>query len=383
MDERVVQFRVGVMVLATGIITAVLVVLFGKLPTLVRGTYTVNVQFQDASGVTQDTPVRMSGILVGRVVKTELNEQGVLVTLRIHSDVKLTQQESVRVATPLLGDTVLQIVKKYNDMKPPMEVTDGDYMTGAAAPDVFKIFEKLETKMDATISSLGNAGDNVAQLAHNANKLLEGNDEQFNRILQKAERSLDSFQRAMASIDDLVSDPQTRADLKRSIASLPKLLDDTEKTINTVQDAVLAAKDTIDSANRNLKNFEGLTEPLNKRGPDIIKNMDQGVAHLEGLLNELEVFTKNLNSSDGTLSQLVNNPELYQNLNSAARNVYEVTREVKPIIRDVRAFSDEIARHPGIILRDAISPRSGIKGVSPVGSWDLERCEYHEGAPPK
>src|SRR2546430_2718220 len=119
MDERVVQFRVGVMVLATGIITAVLVVLFGKLPTLVRGTYTVHVQFVDASGVSVDTPVRMSGILVGRVAKTELNDQGVLVTLRINSDVKLTQQESVRVATPLLGDTVLQIVKKYDAMKPP------------------------------------------------------------------------------------------------------------------------------------------------------------------------------------------------------------------------------------------------------------------------
>src|SRR5947207_12751850 len=104
MDERVVQFRVGVMVLATGIITAVLVVLFGKLPTLVRGTYAVNVQFQDASGVAVDTPVRMSGILVGRVAKTELNEQGVLVTLRINSDVAFTQQDTVAVDTPFLGD---------------------------------------------------------------------------------------------------------------------------------------------------------------------------------------------------------------------------------------------------------------------------------------
>ena len=38
MDERVMQFRVGVMVLATLIVTAILLVMFGKLPTLIGRT---------------------------------------------------------------------------------------------------------------------------------------------------------------------------------------------------------------------------------------------------------------------------------------------------------------------------------------------------------
>ncbi|HZZ74135.1 MAG TPA: MlaD family protein [Pirellulales bacterium] len=379
MDERVVQFRVGVMVLATAIITAILVVLFGKLPSLVRGTYTVYVQFQDASGVAQDTPVRESGILVGRVAKTDLNDQGVLVTLHIHSDVVLTQREAIRASTPLLGDTVLQVVKQADPAKPATPLHSGDFIAGAPSPDVYKIANDLEHEMLSTMRGLNNASSKVEILAGNVNNLLEQNDEQFTRIIAKTERAMDSFQRAMSSIDDLVSDEQTKADLKRSIAALPKLLADTERTINSVQDTVLAAKDTVNTANQNLKNLEGFTEPLSQRGGEIVKNMDQGVAHLEDLLKQLSIFTRNLNNSDGTLAQLVNNPQLYQQLVQAAENVNSVTRELKPIIRDARVISDKVARHPGVILRDAIVPQPGIKGVSPRGYWDLEKpCEVYD-----
>ena len=67
MDERVMQFRVGVMFLATLIITGILLVMFGKLPSLIGRNYPVQVRFDYAAGVTKDTPVRKSGILIGRV----------------------------------------------------------------------------------------------------------------------------------------------------------------------------------------------------------------------------------------------------------------------------------------------------------------------------
>ena len=67
MDERVVQFRVGVVVLATVIIMGILILLFGEARTLVQGHYTVNVKLPRAPGIAVDTPVRKSGILIGRV----------------------------------------------------------------------------------------------------------------------------------------------------------------------------------------------------------------------------------------------------------------------------------------------------------------------------
>ena len=58
MDDRIIQFRVGVLVVATCIITAILVVLFGELPRIASRQYTLYVAFKEAPGVTVDTPVR-------------------------------------------------------------------------------------------------------------------------------------------------------------------------------------------------------------------------------------------------------------------------------------------------------------------------------------
>ena len=66
MDERVMQFRVGVLFLGTLILVAILLVLFGKMPTYV-GTYPVRVEFENAAGISKGSPVRKNGMLIGRV----------------------------------------------------------------------------------------------------------------------------------------------------------------------------------------------------------------------------------------------------------------------------------------------------------------------------
>src|SRR5688500_9850812 len=72
MDDRVLRLRVGVVVLAAAMITAFLVARFGDLPLFGASTYTVYVRFPRAPGVTEGTPVRMSGVQIGRVIRLEL-----------------------------------------------------------------------------------------------------------------------------------------------------------------------------------------------------------------------------------------------------------------------------------------------------------------------
>ena len=115
MDERVMQFRVGVMVLATLIITVTLALMFGELPAISRGTNTIYVRFSDAPGVTRDTPVRKSGILIGRVsaIRFADDDRTVLVTAEIDRARKIYTDETCRISNSLIGigsDTVLEIV---------------------------------------------------------------------------------------------------------------------------------------------------------------------------------------------------------------------------------------------------------------------------------
>src|SRR5687767_4585088 len=112
MNERIAQFRIGVMVLATGIITVILMLLFGKFPRFGQQTYTVHMRFANAQGVTRDTPIRKSGILVGRVTEVALKDSGeVLITAALNSSFKLRRNEVPRIDGSLLGDATVQLVQ--------------------------------------------------------------------------------------------------------------------------------------------------------------------------------------------------------------------------------------------------------------------------------
>ena len=89
MDDRIVKFRVGVMVVATMFLTGIMVLLFGDVQSYFRG-YTIYIHFAEAPGVTDGTPIRKSGIRIGRVTKVNFAPQGgVIVEATIDRDVEL------------------------------------------------------------------------------------------------------------------------------------------------------------------------------------------------------------------------------------------------------------------------------------------------------
>jgi phospholipid/cholesterol/gamma-HCH transport system substrate-binding protein len=357
MDERVAQFRLGVVVLATLIVGTIMVLLFVKVPSLVTGTKTIYFLFPEAPGVSTDTPVRKSGILVGRVNKVELVDDGVLVTAGIEADKKITASDVPFISGSLLGDAKIEFVPGPTKSKEPLP--DGDMVRGEVAPDLMRVVTNLEGKMGQTIIALGDAGDEVAQLAHNINNMLGPNDEQFNRIISKTDRALDSFQRAMDGIGEIVGDPKMQADLKRGLTDMPQVLRDTQQTL-------LQMQSTMKLAEKNLQNVEGFTKPLGEKGGEIITSMNSSVSQLDRLLTQLADLSQNLNSREGSIGQLLNNPHLYQQLESAAGNLNDLTRDLKPVVADARVFTDKIARHPEVFTRGIISPSSGIKGISPA-----------------
>jgi phospholipid/cholesterol/gamma-HCH transport system substrate-binding protein len=95
-----------------------------------------------------------------------------------------------------------------------------------------------------------------------------------------------------------------------------------------------------------LQNLEGLTGPLGEHGADIVNRLDSSLEQFDDVMNQFHIFTNRLNSQDGTIGQLMNNPSLYNNLNRAALNIERVTTQLQPIMGDIRVFSDKIARDP-------------------------------------
>ena len=75
----------------------------------------------------------------------------------------------------------------------------------------------------------------------------------------------------------------------------------------------------------------------------------------------IRTIVTRIEQGEGSLGALMTDRQLYDRLNRAAKNIEEVSRQLKPIVDDARVFSDKIARHPGVIVRDAVKPGIGLK----------------------
>jgi phospholipid/cholesterol/gamma-HCH transport system substrate-binding protein len=217
------------------------------------------------------------------------------------------------------------------------------------------VISDLGGDLSGAIDSLSNAGSEVGKVAASINRLVEGNEDQLNRIIANTEKTLTSFQRALANIEDVIGDPQVRESLRQAIDQLPQLLSDTRGAMNTVHA-------TVDSMDRNLRNLEGFTGPLGERGGQMIGNVDRTISRLDVLLEELSDFGKKLNSGEGSLGRIMQDPDLYQNLNKAAQNIAQLTCQLQPVVADARVFADKIARHPELLgVRGALQRSPGTK----------------------
>lgn len=355
MDERVMQFRVGVMVVATLIITAILVLVFNDVPgSLGASTYTIFIRLPQAPNVTKDTPIRKSGVLIGRVSEVQLRDEGgVIVTARIEANRKLFTNERCRINSTLLGDASLQVYVPPNKRGEP--VKEGDTLEGEPAPDPLEMINNFQQNFAGAVDSISSTSGKMRDVAERLDRILARNETKIERTLEEASVAMASMRKALDNVNDVIAEPEVRQRLKEAMNQVPALLSDTRQ-------AVVRLRRTMDLVDQNLANFENFTRPLGQYGDTLVKRIDATAENLDTLTAEIGRFARNLNTSEGSLGMLLNNPDLYQNANRAVLRLDELLKELRPIIDDARVFTDKIARHPESLgVKGAMERRPGIK----------------------
>ena len=109
MNERTKQFRVGLVVFSTLIITSTLIILNSDFSSSLpfSGKYQVKMLVNEAPGVAPDTPVRRRGLPIGRVASVEDTDEGALITMNIEDGKQIKTNEVGRIQTSLVGDAVI------------------------------------------------------------------------------------------------------------------------------------------------------------------------------------------------------------------------------------------------------------------------------------
>lgn len=368
MDERVLKFRVGVVVVAAAAITVILIALLGAWPNPFEPRYTIFIVFPEAPGVTVDTPVRKSGIQIGRVSGVELRDEGgVELKLKIDSKYKLHDNEVCRISTGsvVTGDAVLEFVKLAEQPLSQTLIEDGDFMAnGVVASSPFEVMANLEGQMSTAIGSIQSAGDEVTQLASKMNSLINANEAELDSIIKKTDIALDSFNRAMNSFDEVVGDDEMKAKLRKSLEELPELFADARTTLAQTRTTLEGFGRVSVRAERNLANFEEFSAPLGERGEQIAEDLARTVRNVDELVSNLVGLTQKIDSQEGTIGKLIQDPELYDRLNRVAEQFEETARKLPPIVNDVRIFTDKIARDPRILgAKGALDRRPSGAGL--------------------
>jgi phospholipid/cholesterol/gamma-HCH transport system substrate-binding protein len=357
MDERVMRLRVGLMVLVTFLITGILVAVFGDLPkSFLAGKYTVYADFDDAPGVSEGSPVKKSGILIGRVTSVELlDEGGARVTIKIDADKRLRANEVARITSSLLGDSSIQFVDSGRKGAPRTLLEDGAKVEGIAYDDPIQVIAKLQDRLSGAVNSVAHTSDELGQVVHQVGELLDTNKSRINNILEKADSTAGMAQQTIKNLNELIGDPKTKGQILETLEQMPQVLREARDTIGQMGR-------TMTLVDKNLQNLDKFTGSLGEHGDAVFTQLGQSAQKLDGLLNEMVKLTKAVNSGEGSLGKLVNDPELYDQVNRTVGNVEELTRRLRPILEDVRVFTDKIARHPEQLgVRGAIERKPGIK----------------------
>ena len=265
---------------------------------------------------------------------------------------------------------------------------------------------KLEADARTALSAIERAGEQVGSVAEGLNAVVGNNSDQFQRILVKTERTIDRLDFAMGAVDRFVRDDNIKQKFTEVLGQIPDLITDASDVLETVNesmgsfkdigtridevgdgvnDLLSKANDRIDkvsdeietavaSANRNLKNLEGLTEPLGERGPELVDSLGSSLERVDEVLGKLsssygevdeilgnvKTFTAQLNDPNSTIGLLMQDRELYDRINSAVATideaVYNVNNTVRrvgplvdrayPIMNDIRIATDKISRDP-------------------------------------
>jgi phospholipid/cholesterol/gamma-HCH transport system substrate-binding protein len=371
MNDRSLKFWVGVMVVSTVLSTGILILWLGNEPAMFRPTYTLCIDFEDAPSIMQNTPIRKSGILIGRVNSVELlRAGGVRLTVGIHKDVDLPANVQCRVyQNAFLGDAEVEFFLPPGEAAAEASLAPDSVLKGVKSPDALTAVTNLEKRLSGAIGTVSEASDKLGATLGKVNGMIDNNREHIDSIIKQMDETLKLVHNSSEFTNDLLSNTDFRKNLKTEVEQLPQTLADTRATIADLRTTMQRVTKAMDQVEDNIHNVTKFTTSLGEDGPSILQAMDRSAGRLDTVLGELEGFSKSINSRDGSLGKLVKDDEMYERLNQTIRNVEEITYRLKPIINDARIISDKLARHPGSIIREAVRPGAGTKGLPP-GNWD-------------
>ena len=254
-------------------------------------------RYKNVGGLTATTLVTLNGLKVGYVREIYFAEDlsgDLIVKIAIHNDFPLPKGTSAEIASSdLLGSKVVKLNLGKSDM-------------------LLYANDTLATKMEADI--------------------LQQVNEQIAPIKAKAERMIENLDSIVTAVSKILSS-NSQHNISESLRQINLTMTNLEKISGNLNDVVTDQKKNLSSTISNLSEITGNLKTNSAKLGHIMDNFSSfsdsltkmeikgTIDHLNGSVANLQTILSKIDTANGTIGLLVNDPRLYQNLNQTSESM--------------------------------------------------------------
>jgi hypothetical protein len=335
MTEPARNFMVGAASIVALLAISGLLFFFGELDPLLHARYPINVALNDAGGVRPGSVIELSGVPVGLVEALEFRpdaEYPVLLRAQIEGNRRIPARAAPAVIKPLIGGaSVLHLA-----VSPPIPgdapgdlPTDG---TGLLRGRYRSIAEEIVTSLDermkpvlASLETFHELSDTYITLGRNLNGLVQPQDEQ---ALQNGEAP--NLRTTVARLFAAVEEGREALALARAwLGDEPMRTD--------AREALRKANQLIDTAAATFDRYSALAGTLETSATDLVHHLLPVTDELAATLEEVRRLTRLATEGQGSIAQLLGNPDLYNALTEAAIRLEKSLVDAQLLIQKIKA----------------------------------------------
>ncbi|WP_088323049.1 MlaD family protein [Polaribacter tangerinus] len=257
------------------------------------GTRVFKVEYAKIGGLSKSSPVTINGLKVGKVDKIEFNttpeKKGYLiVTFHVENDFEFSKNSLVQIYSPNpLSGSSLAIIPDYNGEA----AVSGDFLTGEMEESLF--------------TSIG---------------------ERLDPLQQKIEKVLVSADTLFGGINKILNE-KTISEVNRSITDLSATIHQLRSTVSTVNTMIVENKESLKNSIENTKN---ITENFSKVSDSLASvNFNEIIKNAENAISNFNSVSEKINSGEGTVGKLINDKNMYNNLEAATKELEQLLRDIK------------------------------------------------------
>lgn len=256
---------------------------------------TLYAKYDNIMGLQKSNAVFVNGLQVGTIydIRTDKNFKSILIELNITKDVYIPVNSVAIIKSNPISTPSIEI--KLGEAE--LHLKNKDTILTQASGGIFG--DVLE-KMDPVLAEVRRSVSSLDTLLGNFNKILDPGAK--NNIAA----TLDNLNRVTAS-------------MVQSTASLNILLNTQSgalaKSLNNVSSITGNMANNNEKINRVVSNLDVATTKLSNL------EIEKAVNTLNQTMNELKATVDNINSTNGTMGKLINDPTLYQNLASTGNKL--------------------------------------------------------------